>query len=694
MQGRLISKLYFLWSKILHSIPILLNKLLALGKSRITPRSNKSKSSKQLMTKTYLRYVSYSIPLTCTLALLLLSFLMMNPGSATQTYALEDSSSQPSETQSPETSSSISNLDSPDQPNSLLHTSDNLNPEASPDSSASDPDSGIMPTADVPTASAGLTIEKSSLSGEVAPGGTAYLTNNVTYSAVDTTSYSLQLTYANGNTALSGGTPINEAGTAGVVGSNLPDNTWGFAWGDTTAANEGMTYYTLPAYNTKGTSVATGRLASGTTSATTTKKLVFAAKFNGEAAAGHYKTNALLTLIATPKLVTYNYSITYNANNGTGAPGVQSMGSTGESYTFTLSSTKPTRSGYNFLGWSTSASATTATYQPGAKVTLKSSAPALTLYAIWQRVYNYSLAYNMNGGTGTIATQTANGQTATSYQFTISSTTPTRSGYTFLGWGNAASDTTASYQANGKITLQSSAPTKTLYAVWKALSWSEITTMQQMNPTACSQAPSKTTKTLTDSRDNNSYTIMKLDDGRCWMTQDMRLTGSRAINSTDSDVSGNYTYTIPASVAAWNNTSANLQAVYYSGRGYYTWCVATAGTCSMATAANSTAPSSICPKGWKMPTKTEYTTLLNAAGIADNATGRSKIMSSPYNYSYASLIWGDGSGLTSMNLGRYWTSTSEDAARAFVLGVWPSGTGVYGDAGQKFYGLPFRCVAR
>ena len=684
MQGRLISKLYFLWSKVLHSIPILLNKLLALGKSRITLRSNQSKSSKQLMTKTYLRYVSYSIPLTCALALLLLSFLMISPGSTTQTYALEDSSaSRSTEAQSSEASSSISNLDSPDQPNSLLHTSDNLNPEASPDSSASDPDSGIMPTADVPTASAGLTIEKSSLSGEVAPGGTAYLTNNVTYSAVDTTSYSLQLTYANGNTALSGGTPINEAGTAGVVGSNLPDNTWGFAWGDTTAANEGMTYYTLPAYNTKGTSVATGRLASGTTSATTTKKLVFAAKFNGEAAAGHYKTNALLTLIATPKLVTYNYSITYNANNGTGAPGVQSIGSTSESYTFTLSSTKPTRSGYNFLGWSTSASATTATYQPGAKVTLKSSAPALTLYAIWQRVYNYSLAYNMNGGTGTIATQTANSQPGTSYSFTISSTIPTRTNYEFLGWSESNVATTATYAAGSTITLSSSAPSKTLYAVWRT-KWYTINTMQQMTNSICSSAPTGTTGALTDTRDGSVYTVMKASDNKCWMTQNLRIV-NKAITSNDSTVSNSWT--IPASSPSGfsDNTASN---VYYSGNttygSYYTWCAATAGTCN--------GSYSICSKGWRLPNYTELNALAQKGytwGKVDGFNGQTiagMFFPAAGVYHFSELLYANSNGV-------YWSSTVYGGTDAYTLGLGADGV-VQSDHSYRRRGLSVRCVAQ
>lgn len=71
------------------------------------------------------------------------------------------------------------------------------------------------------------------------------------------------------------------------------------------------------------------------------------------------------------------YSITYNANGGSGAPSSQGVYAT---FTYTLSSTRPTRTGYTFLGWSTSSTATTATYQPGASVTPNGN---LALYAVW-----------------------------------------------------------------------------------------------------------------------------------------------------------------------------------------------------------------------------------------------------------------------------------------------------------------------
>lgn len=71
------------------------------------------------------------------------------------------------------------------------------------------------------------------------------------------------------------------------------------------------------------------------------------------------------------------YTLTYNANGGTGAPASQ----TG-SGSITLSTAKPTRSGYTFKGWATSAGATTAQYSAGASYNLTGNA---TLYAVWQK---------------------------------------------------------------------------------------------------------------------------------------------------------------------------------------------------------------------------------------------------------------------------------------------------------------------
>lgn len=161
------------------------------------------------------------------------------------------------------------------------------------------------------------------------------------------------------------------------------------------------------------------------------------------------------------KSVTFNvsvpawtsYTISYSANGGTGAPSSQTKW---KDQTLTLSGTKPTRSGYSFLGWSTSATATTATYSAGGSYTNNSGA---TLYAVW-KANTYTVKYNANGGTGAPSNQTkTHGKT-----LTLSNAVPTRTNYTFKGWATSASATTAMYQPGGSYTANAAV---TLYAVWE-----------------------------------------------------------------------------------------------------------------------------------------------------------------------------------------------------------------------------------
>lgn len=148
-----------------------------------------------------------------------------------------------------------------------------------------------------------------------------------------------------------------------------------------------------------------------------------------------------------------SYTITYNANGGSGAPGAQTKW---KDQALTLSSTKPTRTGYSFLGWSTSSTATSATYSAGGSYTANSAA---TLYAVW-KANTYTVTYNANGGSGAPGNQTKTYGKA----LILSSTKPTRTNYNFKGWGTSASATTVSYAAGASYTANAAI---TLYAVWE-----------------------------------------------------------------------------------------------------------------------------------------------------------------------------------------------------------------------------------
>ena len=73
------------------------------------------------------------------------------------------------------------------------------------------------------------------------------------------------------------------------------------------------------------------------------------------------------------------FTITYNANGGTGAPSPQTKES---GKALTLSSVKPTRQGYTFLGWATSSGASNVQYNAGSSFTVDANT---TLYAVWRK---------------------------------------------------------------------------------------------------------------------------------------------------------------------------------------------------------------------------------------------------------------------------------------------------------------------
>lgn len=155
------------------------------------------------------------------------------------------------------------------------------------------------------------------------------------------------------------------------------------------------------------------------------------------------------------KLASHTVSYNGNGSNVSNVPGSQTKwyGST-----LTLSGTRPTRTGYTFQGWATSAGGGVA-YQPGQAY---GSDANITLYAVW-KANTWTVKYNANGGSGAPADQTKTyGQT-----LKLSSTKPTRLDYNFKGWATSKANAdkgTVSYAAGANYTANAAI---TLYAVWE-----------------------------------------------------------------------------------------------------------------------------------------------------------------------------------------------------------------------------------
>ena len=149
-------------------------------------------------------------------------------------------------------------------------------------------------------------------------------------------------------------------------------------------------------------------------------------------------------------------TLTYDAQGGSGAPGDQTGNAASN---VTVSSTVPTRAGYTFTGWDTVADGSGTDYAGGATYTLPNSGTD-TLYAQWQ-INTVTLTYDAQDGTGAPGDQTGNAAS----NVTVSSTVPTRAGYTFTGWDTVADGSGDDYSGGDTYTLPNSG-TDTLYAQW------------------------------------------------------------------------------------------------------------------------------------------------------------------------------------------------------------------------------------
>lgn len=187
------------------------------------------------------------------------------------------------------------------------------------------------------------------------------------------------------------------------------------------------------------------------TRGTSARSISCAADYSGiEAAPGSGWVSVNYTIPARNR-----YSITYNANGGSGAPSTQYYYYGNNT---TLSSSKPTRTGYTFLGWSQSSTASTASYQPG-QTWSETNANNYTLYAVW-KINTWTVKYDANGGSGAPASQTKTyGQT-----LKITTSKPTRTDYNFIGWGTSPDSTTVAYEAGGSYINDADI---TLYAIWE-----------------------------------------------------------------------------------------------------------------------------------------------------------------------------------------------------------------------------------
>lgn len=166
-----------------------------------------------------------------------------------------------------------------------------------------------------------------------------------------------------------------------------------------------------------------------------------------------YTGNNDLTLYAVWEADTY--TVSYDANGGTGAPPAQTKK---HDSSLRISAQVPTKIDCVFLGWSTTPNGNVA-FAPDSVCNLNQN---VTLYALWQEEVKavYYIIYNANGGVDAPAMQTK----YENEDIKISMSAPTRKGYEFVGWAVGSNDTVV--YTSGDTCKENK--TLYLYAVWKA----------------------------------------------------------------------------------------------------------------------------------------------------------------------------------------------------------------------------------
>ena len=248
------------------------------------------------------------------------------------------------------------------------------------------------------------------------------------------------------------------------------------------------------------------------------------------------------------------------------------------------------------------------------------------------------ICYNANSNS--IVGQMSKQTIPTTAEVTFWASNFKRDGYGFAGWNDAFDYSGNFYGPNQTITASSDVQTNglSLYAVWIKSAGS----LQEWD--GCGSLTQGATTALTDERDNNTYAVAKLADGKCWMIENLRLDNTPELsntnthnpslpltnvyNATNPTTSNHLSATTDPTQTAWcttdssacydqsmlatnnttlftNNTASGYSASsnVYSYGNYYNWYSATGGNGKYGISYDDGyhSPGDICPAGWRLP---------------------------------------------------------------------------------------------
>ena len=575
---------------------------------------------------------------------------------------------------------------------------------------------------------------------ETTPATAASYTNDLVNLAYSDTIASLANTATPGN-------PVSEANFSAA--NSAYQNQWGIsrAWNETihdTALSGGdiTSYFSVPV---NGTTI-TLRDDVDTTSSNSRTNFGVGVNVNTAKIAGVYENRLVFTAVGNPLPV--DYTLTFDKNTSdTVANLPEPMTDTviAQSKTFTIPNTTPTREGYQFIGWSRSATERQGTgsgpdglYVAGDSFTVLSDdqsgsgtttrfTGSATLYAIWEESFSCvanQICYNSNGAdvVGTMENQTTVYMTSSTSagstdsttlsgsttEFTLYSPNFSRTGYGFAGWNTKADGTGTMFGPNQTLTTSDSTLTSAMQSdlgskglIFHAIWVPSVGDLQTW--TGCGNLTQGSVTALTDSRDSNTYAVAKLSDNKCWMIENFRYSGS-GTETTSFDTSTS----VGLQQYSLTNIDRTLDPLAVSSQGspYYQW-YSYGGQYSWLSAINSSsnvtsgdASTSICPTGWRLPTSSGASKDFPALqGALNNGTTGSiytfeasnNWRKYPNNFVFAGY-WNGATASSRGTGGRYWSSSVIHSNYAYYLSFDSTNVNPANYYYYKRYGFSVRCV--
>lgn len=260
------------------------------------------------------------------------------------------------------------------------------------------------------------------------------------------------------------------------------------------------------------------------------------------------------------------YSVTYNANGGTGSM------TDNEKYAKGAKATVKSNSFRNgdmvFLGWNTKADGTGTTYYPNSTVEITDN---VTLYARWgDKASTVSVTYHSNFApdqTKTVKDIANNSQIKVADYTTLG--LPARTGYTFTGWNTQADGTGDSFDADAWVRVNNDG-SNVLYAQWvrqtgtltinktiTGLDTAKDISFTVTGPNSYNQSITIPAKSFTKAANGNftgSVLVNNLPVGEYTVTENSATVDGYTLNTTTNPTNGKVTVTKEGTTVSFINT--------------------------------------------------------------------------------------------------------------------------------------------